>query len=113
MMKYLLLYRTPEMPSDYQPSPEEMQAMFAQWDTWKSKFTANVVDMGDGLKPEGRVLKGGAVTDGPFVESKELMGGYSIVQAKDFDEAVRVARECPIAFIPGSSIAIRELAGYA
>jgi hypothetical protein len=112
MTKYLFLYRTPADANVPQPSPEEMQQMFAQWDTWKKKFQANVVDVGDGLKPGGRVLKGGAVTDGPFVESKEVMGGYSIVQAGSYDEAATVARECPITYIPGATIEIREMAGF-
>ena len=69
--------------------------MFAQWDAWKTKFKTNVVDVGDGLKPGGRVWKSGAVSDGPFVETKEVMGGYSIVQAGSYDEATGVAKECP------------------
>ncbi len=112
MTKYLFLYRTPESPAEHQPSPEEMQAMFAQWDAWKKKFKANVVDVGDGLKPGGRVWKSGTVTDGPFVETKEVMGGYSIVQAASYDEATGVAQECPITYIPGATIEIREMAGF-
>lgn len=112
MTKYLFLYRTPANQPERQPSPEEMQAMFAQWDVWKSKFKTNVVDVGDGLKPGGRVWKAGATTDGPFVEAKEVMGGYSIIQAADYAEAARVAAECPITYIPGASIEIRELAGF-
>lgn len=112
MTKYLFLYRTPEDQSDYQPSPDEIQAMFAQWNAWKAKFRTNVVDVGDGLKPGGRVWKNGAVSDGPFVEAKEVMGGYSIVQAATYDEAAMVARECPFTFTPGASIEIREMAGY-
>jgi hypothetical protein len=112
MAKYLFLYRTPESPSNQQPSPEEMQGMLAQWDAWKIKFARQVIDVGDGLKPEGRVWRAGAVSDGPFVETKEVMGGYSIIQASGFDEATAVAKACPITFIPGASIEIRELAGY-
>jgi hypothetical protein len=112
MTKYLFLYRTPESSEERQPSPEEIQAMFAQWDAWKKKFKANVVDVGDGLKPGGRVLKGGAVTDGPFVETREVMGGFSIIQAGSYDEAAGVAKECPITYVPGASIEIREMAGF-
>ena len=89
-----------------------MQAMFKQWDAWKSKFKTQVADVGDGLKPGGRVWRGGKVTDGPFVEAKEVMGGYSIVSASGLDEAATIAAECPITFMPGASIEIRELAGY-
>lgn len=114
MNKYLFVYRTPNTDNSESqaPSPEEMQQMMAQWQAWKEKFSKQVLDMGDGLKPGGKILKDGDVTDGPFVEIKEVLGGFSIVQAKDYDEALEVARACPITFMPGSSIELRELAGY-
>lgn len=115
MTKYLLIYRSPvtDTPPP-QPSPEEMQAMFAAWDAWKSKFKREILDMGDGLNPGGRVL--GAddkVTDGPFVEAKEVLGGFSIVQAESYEQALDVARACPVRQMPGSSVEIREMAGLA
>ncbi|MCC6620629.1 MAG: hypothetical protein IT385_05210 [Deltaproteobacteria bacterium] len=113
MQKYLFLYHTPTSGSpSAPPSPEEIQAMLATWSAWKEKFAANVTDMGDGLKPGGRLLAGGVVTDGAFVEAKEVIGGYSIISATSYDEAVTVARECPITYIPGAAIEIRELAGF-
>jgi hypothetical protein len=113
MAKYLFIYRTPQSFEARQPSPDDMKAMFAQWDAWKSKFKSNIVDTGDGLKPTGKVLKGGTVTDGPHVESKEVIGGYSIVQADSYDKAVAVARECPIsASMPGAYVEVREMAGF-
>lgn len=111
MTKYLFLYRNPPAP-DRQPSPEEMQQMMAQWENWKTKFNAHVLDMGDGLAHGGRTLDANGVTDGPFAESKEIVGGYSIVKAESYDDALRVARACPITFMPGYSIEIRELMGY-
>jgi hypothetical protein len=111
MTKYLFLYWNPPAP-DQQPSPEEMQKMYAQWGAWKEKFKDQVVDMGDGLQHGGRTLRGEEVIDGPFPEAKEIIGGYSIVQAEDYDDAVKVAKECPIMFMPGSSIEIRQLMGF-
>lgn len=114
MNKYLLLYRSPVMDTPPpQPSPEEMQAMFKAWDAWKSKFKANMVDQGDGLKPDGKVLApNDSVTDGPFVEAKEVLGGFSIIQAETYDQALEVARACPVRQMPGNSIEIREMAGF-
>ena len=109
--KYLLVYRTPAAPSQNPPSPAEMQAMLAQWQKWKTAFPS-IIDMGDGLLPSGRAIKGGVVTDGPTVESKEIVSGYSIVGASDYDAAVLVAKACPILFAPGASIEVRELSGY-
>lgn len=111
MTKYLFLYWNPPAP-DRQPSPEEMQQMFAQWAAWKEKFKTQVIDTGDGLHHSGRTLKAGEVTDGPYQEAKEIIGGYSIVQAKDYEDALRVARECPIVFMPGSTIEIRQMMGF-
>lgn len=111
MTKYLFLYWNPPAPGQ-QPSPEEMQQMMAQWNGWKEKFKDYVVEMGDGLNHTGRVLKAGEVTDGPYAEAKEIVGGFSIVQAASYDEALKVARECPITFMPGASIEIREMMGF-
>ena len=111
MAKFMLIYRDPATPRT-PPSPEEMQAFLAMWGEWYGKFGAAIVDGGDGLKPSGRVLQpGGIVSDGPYVEAKEVIGGYTIVQADAYDGAVAIARECPIARI-GGAIEIRELAGY-
>jgi hypothetical protein len=110
--KFLFLYRSPANAPTKQPSPEEMQAMFAQWNAWKSKFDKEIIDIGDGLKPGGAVFKAGTVTDGPYIESKEVMGGYSIVQTTSLARAVEIAKECPMNFMPGASVEIREMAGF-
>jgi hypothetical protein len=110
--KFLYLYRSPANARSKPPSPEEIQAMFAAWTTWKNKFNQEIIDVGDGLKGGGAVYKAGVVTDGPFIEAKEIMGGYSIVQAASLARAVEIAKECPMNGIPGASIEIRELAGY-
>ena len=111
MAKYLFIYRD-EAQTKAQPSPEEMQAFLAMWGEWFQKFSDQIVDGGDGLLPTGRVLKGdGVVTDGAYVEAKEMIGGYSVIQADSYESAVNVARECPISKV-GQAIEIRELAGY-
>ncbi|MBK8239872.1 MAG: hypothetical protein IPK74_30480 [Deltaproteobacteria bacterium] len=109
--KFLLLYRSPLQTEQTPPSAEQMQQVLAAWHAWKETFPS-ILDMGDGLLPTGRGIKGGVVTDGPTVESKELISGYSIVAAADYDAALVVAKACPILAAPGMSIEIRELAGY-
>ncbi len=112
MVKYMLIYRDSAEPRN-PPSPEEMQGFLAMWGQWFEKFGPSIVDGGDGLLPTGRVLKPtGVVSDGPYVEAKEMIGGYSVVQADSYEAAVEIARECPIVKI-GGAIEIRELAGYA
>lgn len=111
MTKFLLVYRNPVQTERTPPSAAEMQAMLAQWHQWKSAFPA-IVDMGDALLPTGHAIKGGVVTDGPTIESKEIVSGYSIVEAANYDAALVVAKACPILFMPGASIEVRQLAGY-
>ena len=106
--KFLLIYRESRV-SRPRPSPEEMQVIAGQWYAWMQKFSASILPGGDGLKPSGRLLDSGLVTDGPYVEAKEVIVGFAVIQADDYDAAVAVARDCP----PGHAIEIREIAGYA
>lgn len=111
--KFLFIYRLPPSSGpETARSPEDVQAMMARWQGWKAKFATNVVDLGDGLKSGGRKLTSGVVTDGAFIEAKEVVAGFSIVAAQSYDEAVAVARECPITTMPGYVVEIRELAGH-
>ena len=107
MAKYLLIYRE-STESRAKPSPEEMQALQAAWYTWMQKFSSAIVT-GDGLKRTGRVLKAGLVTDGPYVEAKEIIASFTIIQADNYDAAVAIVRECP----PLHVVEIREMMGYA
>ena len=108
MPKYLFIFRHSTAPES-RPSPEEMQVLAGQWYAWMQKFSASILPGGDGLKPSGRLIKAGIVTDGPYVEAKEFVASFSLIQADNYDAAVAIARECP----PGHTIEIRELAGYA
>ena len=74
-----------------QPSPEEMQAILAMWGAWFKQFGPKILDGGDGLHPTGRVLKpGGEVANGPYVEAKEVIGGYSVIDAEHYEAAVEI-----------------------
>ena len=113
MPKFLFIYR--ESPrSRARPSPEEMQALQAAWYTWMQKFSSAILPGGDGLKRTGRLLKAGLVTDGPYVEAKEVIASFGIILADNYDAALAIIRECPAAAAEsGWSIEIREMAGYA
>ena len=86
-----------------------MQEMYAAFEVWRKKFAAEIVDMGGRLKGGGKVVRASGVTDGPFAEAKELVGGFMIVAAESFERAVQVAREMP-GMTPEASIEIREIA---
>jgi hypothetical protein len=62
------------------------------------------------LKPGGRILTASGVTDGPFAEAKETIGGFMVVAAENYERAVEVVRECPALVWPGSTVEIREIA---
>ncbi len=112
MAKFLFVYRNSSEVEQAEMSPEDMQAAMEQWGIWFQQLGDKLVDGGDGLLPTGKVLKGdGTVTDGPFIEAKELVGGYSILRADNVDDAVELAKGCPIAAM-GGTIEVRELAGY-
>ena len=108
MAKFLFIYRE-STEHRAKPSPEEMQALQTAWYGWMQKFAPAIMPGGDGLKHSGRVLKAGLVTDGPYVEAKEFVVSFAVIQADDYEAAVAIARECP----PGHTIEIREFAGYA
>jgi hypothetical protein len=86
-----------------------MQEMYAAFNTWKEKFKDNIVDMGGKLKGGGKVVTESGATDGPFVESKEVVGGYMLVSAENIEQAIGVAKESPGVISPGSSVEIREI----
>jgi hypothetical protein len=89
-----------------------MQEMYTAFNAWKEKFKASILDMGGKLKPGGKILTASGATDGPFVEVKEIVGGFMIVSAESYDRALEVVRECPgVLMMPGSSVEIREMAG--
>jgi hypothetical protein len=114
MPKFLFIYRDPKGAATAPPSPEEIQAALKQWGDWIGKFakTGNILDGGDALQPTGKVVRpNSVVSDGPFAESKEVLGGYSVISADSYAHAVKIASECP-ALLHTGSIEIREFAGY-
>ena len=106
--KYLCMQRSQPGGKGEKPSPTQMQEMYAKFNAWKEKFQENIVDMGGQLKG-GKLVTSEGVTDGPFVESKEVIGGYMIVSGKTLDEAAEVARECPGLVSPGSGVEVIEI----
>jgi hypothetical protein len=93
------------------PSPEQMQATMQKWFTWIDKLKSeNRYINGEPLLPEGKIINGTkkVITDGPFTESKELVSGFVIIEAKDIKEATELAKDCPI-FESNGSLAVRPV----
>ena len=98
----MMIFRNDYNPS-FKPSPEQMQASIKQWQDWiggiaaQGKFVST-----NRLGFEGKTLKpNNVVTDGPYAEVKEMVGGYIIVKANNIDEAIKLAEGCPILNIGG------------
>ena len=106
--KYLVFVRA--VPQQQQPpAPAQMQDMHAAFNAWRDKYKTSIVDMGGRLKPGGKILSTAGVTDAPFAEAKEVIGGYMVVAADNYEGALEIARECPGVVRPGSSVEIREI----
>ena len=80
-------------------SPEEWQAQMAKWYQWITSLQqSGTYISGDPLQGTGKQVSGKnkVVTDGPFTEAKEMVGGYIVVNANDIEHAVQISLDCPI-----------------
>lgn len=103
MPKYALMLRDEGFPGNL--SPEEIQSVLNRYREWSQR--AGRIG-GEKLRDKGgRVMKKGSITDGPYVESKEVIGGFMIIEARDYDEAVRLCKDHP--HLDFGSIEIREI----
>ena len=81
-------------------SPEQMQQRMQKWMAWMKELgeKGHIKDRGQPLERAGRLVKGKqkAVTDGPFAEAKDVIGGYTLIEARDLDQAVELSKGCPV-----------------
>lgn len=107
MSEFLYLYRGGQRGQ----TPEESEQIMGKWMAWFKDLTAkgNLKDGGQPLEPEGRnVGANGAITDGPFAEAKDIVGGYTLVEAGSLAQASELARGCPI-LERGGSVEVRPV----
>jgi hypothetical protein len=111
MEKFMLIFHGGMSESDNK-SPEEMQAHMAKWMAWIEKLQKkNQYLSGEPLLPGGKLVKGEggkSVTDGPYTEGKEVVGGYFIIEAKDMNEATAICKDYPD-FPFGGSVQVRQV----
>lgn len=94
-----------------QASAEQMQENMGKWMAWVDKLAkAGKYEGGEPLLPTGKIIKGNnkTVTDAAFAEGKEIIGGYFIINAADYDEAVALCEDYPDYAI-GGSVVIRQI----
>ena len=111
-MKFVFLYRKPNDPGA-KLSAAEMQAGYMKWQNWMTKYAKEILETSpprSGPKPNGAVgvVRGGAVTDGPYVEGKEIVAGWSFIEAESFAHATAIAKEVPMF----ASVEIIELQSF-
>jgi hypothetical protein len=110
MQDFMFIFRGGSDASDL--SPEDMQNHMQKWYEWIEELKAqNIYVSGEPLTPAGKTISGkkALVTDGPFAESKELVGGYFIIKAKSLDEAVEIAKSGYPDFIFDGAVEVREV----
>jgi len=102
MSEYVFLYRGGENGR----SPERAQQMMQKWIAWMKDLgqKGHIKDQGQPLERVGKLVKGTqkTVTDGPFAEAKDVVGGYTLIEARDLDQAVELSKGCPIFEVDGA-----------
>jgi len=118
MPQYMLISHHPvETPEDVEFSPEMIQAVIQKYNDWAEKLrrSGHLVGLNKLCDGFGRHLRGceakQVITDGPYAETKEVIGGYWIITAKDYDEAVKLARDCPSLEF-GARLEVREVEDF-
>ncbi len=112
MAQFMMLLHN-EPPTEGAYSPEDIQAVVQKYQEWSEKMgAAGKLTGGNKLANDaGKVLRGTdnvSVVDGPFAETKEVIGGYFILEAKDYAEAAELSKSCPhLAF--GGKIELRQI----
>ena len=107
----MLLFRGTELRKSL--SPEELQKVSEDWMAWFKRLTEQGKAVaGNPLEREGKIVSGKerVVSDGPFAESKEAIGGYFLLDVATMNEALAIAKECP--GLPyGIRVEVRPVAG--
>lgn len=108
MSEFTFLFRGRDTTS----SPEQMQKTMEQWVAWFKDLGAkgHLKEPGHPLEHSGKVVKGSQKTiiDGPFAEAKDVVGGFTVVEARDLAHAAELAKGCPI-LEAGGSVEVRPI----
>ena len=109
---YMLIFRGTDWYKGL--SPEQMQQVADNWMAWFNRLKNDGTAIaGNPLEPQGKIVSGKngrVLSDGPFAESKETIGGYFLLKVNTLDEAVAIAQQCP--GLPyGIRVEVRPVAG--
>jgi len=113
MSKFMLIVLEPPGKGFPSFAPDEAQRLGEKAQAWAAKLRASGKHVsGEKLKEEGGKVLGKqkdrvAVTDGPYAEAKEVVGGYMTIRADSYEEAIEIARSCPL--LDYARIGIRQV----
>ena len=111
MKTFIMLLHDAGFPEDI--SPEQIQAIIQRYVAWRDRIQQNgrKVTGHKLMDGAGRVMRGGTgqtrITDGPYAEAREVIGGLFILEAENYDEVVELSKDCP--HLDFGSIEIREV----
>ena len=108
MKEFMMIFRNDK--DRPMPTPEQMQGAIKQWQDWiggiasQGKFVAT-----NALGFQGKTVHSdGTITDGPYTELKEIVGGYIIVKADNIEDAVKLSEGCPT-LTTGGKVEVRDV----
>lgn len=114
MQEFALFFKTTPSVQEDTLSPEQLQQSIKPWQDWIGSIAAQnkLAGKGSRLHPEVRIVKPDkSVLNGPFADIKEVMGGFIIVRAAGYEEALEMAKGCPILLPPWhGSVEVRMIA---
>ena len=112
MKEFVLLFRMDITTEEAQPSAAQMEWYMAEWMAWINRIAGKgqLAAGGNHLAREGKLLKPNEVIiDGPYISNRESVAGYILILAKDMDDAIGMAKECPILKGEGTSVEVRQV----
>src|SRR5260370_41954075 len=111
MKEFVMIFRNEATP-EARFNPDEMQNMMKAWQNWMGGMAeqGKLVSSGNRLGTDGKAVRpGNVVTNGPYAEVKEIIGGYIIVRADSIDGAVEMAKDCPMIIGGEGVVEIRDV----
>lgn len=112
MKEFMMIFRH-QYAANYAPSPEELQAGMIEWQNWIGGIAAQVKFVSTHqLGMDAKVLKPDtSIADGPYTSSNEIVGGNIVVKAFSLEEAVEMAKGCPVLRM-GGNVEVRSAISY-
>ena len=112
LKEFILIFRMDITTKEAQPTPAQMEVYMKQWEEWINDIALQnkLADGGNHLTSEGRVIKpNNVIKEEPYTVSRETIAGYILIKVENLDEALDLAKACPILQGEGTSVEVREV----